>query len=128
MVATARAFAAALAAEGLPVFSTSKGYTGSHQFALEAATLGGGQAASRRLRKAGFLACGIGLPVAPVEGDMNGLRFGTPELCRLGMVEADMPRLARLVAQALWSPTPEDLAPEVAAWRRTFDRLHFVRR
>lgn len=35
------------------------------------------QAASKTLRKAGFLACGIGLPVSDVDGDMNGLRIGT---------------------------------------------------
>jgi len=127
MVATARALAEALAGEGLPVFATSQGHTGSHQFAIEAAAFGGGQAAAKRLRRAGLLACGIGLPIAAVEGDVNGLRLGTPELCRWGMVEADMPRLARLIAQALRSTEPEALAPDVAAWRATFDRLHFVR-
>ncbi|KZM51414.1 aminotransferase class I/II-fold pyridoxal phosphate-dependent enzyme [Labrenzia sp. OB1] len=126
MAATAAALAEALAADGLPVFSTSKGITASHQFALEAAAFGGGQTASKKLRKAGFLACGIGLPIAPVDGDMNGLRFGTPELVRWGMTEADMPKLARLIAEALRSNDPAAMAQKVAAWRGTFDTLHFV--
>ncbi|PVB62903.1 aminotransferase class I/II-fold pyridoxal phosphate-dependent enzyme [Labrenzia sp. 011] len=126
MAATAAALAEALAADGLPVFSTSKGITASHQFALEAAAFGGGQTASKKLRKAGFLACGIGLPVAPVDGDMNGLRFGTPELVRWGMTQKDMPALARLIAEALRSNDPEAMAGRVAEWRRSFDTLHYI--
>ena len=126
MAATSKALAAALSVEGLPVFSTSKGMTASHQFALEAAALGGGQTASKKLREAGFLACGIGLPIAPVDGDLNGLRIGTPELVRWGMTEDDMPGLAKLIAEALRSNDPATLATRVADWRRTFDKLHFV--
>ena len=127
MIETAQALAAALAAEGLPVFAAGRGYTASHQFALEAASFSGGQAAARHIRRAGLLACGIGLPVAEVPGDMNGLRLGTPEIVRWGMTPTDMPELARLIAAALASDRPEALAPEVAAWRKRFDRLHFIR-
>ncbi|GAB4576783.1 MAG: serine hydroxymethyltransferase [Roseibium sp.] len=126
MAATAQALAAALEACGLPVYRTAKGVTASHQFALEAAAFGGGQTASKKLRKAGFLACGIGLPVASVEGDLNGLRIGTPELVRWGMGVADMPRLARLIDEALRSNDPEAMAGRVAEWRKSFDRLHYV--
>lgn len=127
MSATALALAEALAAEGVPVFSTSGGYTASHQFAVEAARYGGGQAASKTLRKAGILACGIGLPVAEVDGDVNGLRLGTPEIVRWGMTVDHMPRLAGIIAGALSSGAPEDMAEDVAAWRGTFGRLHYIR-
>lgn len=127
MVTTAKALAEALAAEDIPVFATSQGYTGSHQFALEAAAFGGGQAAAKHLRKASILACGIGLPIAPVDGDINGLRLGTPELCRWGMTAGDMPQLAGFIAKALRAARPEALAPEVGEWRGSFDRLHFIR-
>lgn len=127
MISTATALASALAEEGLPVFSTKQGYTASHQFALVAAPFGGGQTASKKLREAGFLACGIGLPIAEVDGDMNGLRFGTPELVRWGMQDADMPALARLIAEALRSNDPGAMAGRVGEWRRSFKDLHFVR-
>ena len=127
MVATARALAEALQDEGLPVYSSGHRVTASHQFALAAASLGGGQAASKKLRQAGFLACGIGLPIAPVEGDMNGLRFGTPELVRWGMKETDMPQLARLIAEALRSNDPAAMADRVSDWRRQFAQLHYIR-
>jgi len=126
MAATAGVLADALAADGLPVFATSKGITASHQFALKAAPFGGGQAASKKLRQAGFLACGIGLPIAPVEGDMNGLRIGTPELVRWGMDEQHMPQLGKLIAEALRSNDPAAMAGRVADWRQQFDSLHFI--
>lgn len=127
MVDTAQALAEALGAEGLPLFRTARGVTGSHQFAVEAEAWGGGQAASRRLRLAGFLACGIGLPRPPVAGDVNGLRLGTPEICRWGLRTGDMPRMAALIAAALTKDDPAHLADEVADWRSGFDRVHFIR-
>ena len=126
MIATAQALAAALEAEGLPVFKAGGTATRSHQFALRAADFGGGQAAARHLRQAGFLACGIGLPLAPVPGDMNGLRLGTPEIVRRGMTPEHAPVMARLIARALRSPEPAGLRAETAAWRQQFDGLHYV--
>jgi glycine hydroxymethyltransferase len=125
MVALARALSQAMITEGLPVYRPER-LTHSHQFALEAASFGGGQAASKHLRRAGFLASGIGLPLPEVPGDANGIRIGTPELVRWGLTEGDAPRLADLISRALRSDTPEALAPEVAQWRSTFDRVHFV--
>ena len=105
------------------MFADRDGFTGSHQFAVLAKSFGGGQAASKTLRKAGFLACGIGLPAPDVEGDMNGLRIGTPELVRWGVTTDHADRLADLVARGL---AGEEIAQDVAEWRRSFDTLHFV--
>ncbi len=126
MVALSRALARALADRGLPVHAIDRGATTSHQFAVEAAGFGGGQAASKRLRKAGFLACGIGLPGPGVEGDLNGLRIGTPELVRRGVTLADVPALADLIAEGLRANRPEDVAPRTAALRARFSGLHFI--
>ena len=117
----------ALAAEGLAVHGAEQGYTRSHQFALDAIPFGGGQTASKKLRKAGFLACGIGLPGKTIEGDLNGLRIGTPELVRWGMSEADMPQLAALIAEGLRANDPEAVAPRTAAFRGQFQQLHYIR-
>lgn len=126
MIAVAQAFAEALDGAGIPVFAKAKGYTKSHQFAVEAARFGGGQTAAKALRKAGFLACGIGLPIAPLVKDLNGLRFGTPELVRWGVTVEDVKNLAILVAEALNRPDPESMAAEVASLRKSFDKLHFI--
>ena len=54
----------------------------SHQFAVEAARWGWRQTAGPNAwARAGLLACGIGLPIAAVEGDVNGLRLGVPGSC-----------------------------------------------
>ena len=126
MVDTAQALAAEMQKLGMPVFETATGPTSSHQFAIRAAGYAGGQAASKILRQAGFLACGIGLPIEAVEGDMNGLRIGTPELVRWGMTPEHMPRLAHLINDALRANDPAGIAAEVAKWRSEFDSLHYI--
>ena len=127
MVALARALADALRAQGLPVFATAQGNTRSHQFAIEAASFGGGQAASRTLRQAGFLACGIGLPIDTVDGDMNGLRIGTPELVRRGVTPDHASQLAVLIAEGLRANDPTSVAPRTAALRAQFEDMHYIR-
>ena len=127
MAGTARALASELADRGLPVFSTSRGHTTSHQFAIAAAEFGGGQAAAKKLRRANILTCGIGLPIDALEGDMNGLRFGTPEIVRWGMTEDDMPELAALIARGLrGNDATEAVAADVTQFRRRFQKMHFV--
>lgn len=128
MIATAIRLAAELPWLGVPVFAAARGGTNSHQFAVMAHQYGGGQKAARRLRQANLLACGIGLPVPAVDGDLPGLRLGTAEVTRLGMTEADMPQLADLLARGLDPDVdPADLAPEVTEWRANFSGIHFVR-
>lgn len=125
MVSTAQRLAQELTALEVPVFAADRGSTLSHQFAVLAAGYGGGQTAAARLRRANLLACGIGLPVDPVAGDLNGLRLGTPEIARLGMTAADMPQLATFIARALHGD-PAAVAPAVTAWRSRFTGVHFV--
>ncbi len=126
MIATAQTFAAELQRAGVPVFTTPQGVTNSHQFAIEAAPYGGGQTVSKKLRQAGFLACGIGLPIPEVAGDMNGLRIGTPELVRWGVTPQNVSEIAALFARALTSNDPAALAAETRALRSQFDKLHYI--
>ena len=81
---------------------------------------------AQKLRQAGFLACGIGLPLRQIAGDMNGLRMGSPEIVRWGVSSNDTDTLAALIARALRSDEPGDLTPMVARIRRGFDTLHFM--
>lgn len=128
MAATAKALAQALAERQVPVFARERGMTTSHQFAIEAAAYGGGQAAAKRLRAANILSCGIGLPLAEVPGDVNGLRLGTPEIVRFGMKPEHMPALAGFIADGLSGAHPaEAVAADVTAFRRRFGRLHYMR-
>ncbi|MEL7397426.1 MAG: serine hydroxymethyltransferase, partial [Pseudomonadota bacterium] len=127
MIDLAQALAVALDARGVPVFAKAQGFTTSHQFAVEAAPYGGGQAASKTLRRAGFLACGIGLPLTEVQGDMNGLRIGTPELVRWGVAPEHAEELAELITAGL-GPDPDAVAvaDRVSELRGQFAQLHFM--
>ncbi|MEZ5923958.1 MAG: aminotransferase class I/II-fold pyridoxal phosphate-dependent enzyme [Hyphomicrobiaceae bacterium] len=128
MVRTAEALAVALETAGLPVHKTRRGATASHQLAIEAGRFGGGQTMAKKLRHGNILASGIGLPIADVAGDMNGLRLGTNEIVRWGMAAEHMPELASYLARVLkGNELPEVVAPDVTAFRKTFQKLHYVR-
>jgi glycine hydroxymethyltransferase len=72
--------------------------------------------------------CGIGLPLPPVAGDLNGIRIGTQEVTRWGMAPADMSAVARFIARvALHREEPAQVRGEVIGFRRAFQKLCFVR-
>lgn len=126
MIATAKAMAEQLDRHGVPVFARDRGFTASHQFAIEAARYGGGQNAAGHLRKAGFLACGIGLPLAEIDGDLNGLRIGTPEIVRWGVTRENVAEITALLAEALDATDPSRLAGPVRELRGRYRTMHFV--
>ncbi len=126
MVGVASALAEELNRLGVAVYSGAKGFTSSHQFALMAESYGGGQAASKKLRKANLLASGIGLPVAAVAGDMNGIRLGTPEIVRWGVARKDAKQLAEFIQKALAANDPSGLAADVSHFRSRFNKLHYI--
>ena len=68
---------------------------------------------------------GADLPIAPVEGDVNGLRLGVPEIVRLGMKPEHMGELGALIARAL-GERPDEAAADVEAFRRRFRELHYI--
>ena len=128
MVRTAQALARALQDLDIPVFETAQGATQSHAFAVPAHEFGGGQTASKHLYRAGIIACGIGIPAPEIPNDMNAVRLGTPETTRFGIGQGpdDIATLASLIARALRSKTPQDLASETASFRSTFNTLHYI--
>ena len=127
MVQTSQALAQNLHNQGVAIFAADKGFTTSHQFAILAAPYGGGQTAARRMAQAGLLACGIGLPINEVPGDLNGLRIGTPEAVRIGMKLEHMPQLATLIAASLQlDADSEHIHREVIEWRKQFSGVHYT--
>ena len=77
--------------------------------------------------EAGLLACGIGLPIEQVEGDLNGLRIGTPEIVRIGMKVAHMQDLAGFIARSLDSSVePKSVQSEITEWRKQFSDVHYT--
>ena len=127
MVKTSQALAQHLQNLGVNIFASDKGFTTSHQFAILAAPYGGGQTAARRMGEAGLLACGIGLPIEQVEGDLNGLRIGTPEIVRIGMKVEHMQDLAGFIARSLdTNVDPKSIQREITEWRKQFSGVHYT--
>ena len=127
MSEAARSLAGALMEFGLPVHASATGGTTSHQLAIEASRWNGGQTAAKVLRRANVLACGIGLPIATLAHDSNGLRLGVNELVRWGMTAADMKTVAGYIARTLdGSEEPARVAAEVTAFRSCFSKVHYV--
>ncbi|GMG81001.1 serine hydroxymethyltransferase [Paralimibaculum aggregatum] len=124
MVAAARTLAAELYRHGLPVAFAGDDATRSHALALQAARWGGGAAMAARLRRAGLLACPIGLPDGR-DGVAEGLRIGTSEISRRGMGVEEMGALAELIARAL-EGDPAAVAPDVGRLAARHDRLRHV--
>jgi glycine hydroxymethyltransferase len=120
MVATARALAGALAEAGVPVHG-SEPFTRSHAFALDAGPEAGPSTA-QRLRRANLLTSAIGLP----HGAGDGVRVGTNELVRWGLTVDHVAELADLISQAWSADDPAGIAPDVTAFRRRFDKVHYV--
>jgi glycine hydroxymethyltransferase len=129
MAQTARALAEQLAQIGLPVYAREKGFTTSHQVVIAAEKFNGGQTVSKLLRRANLLASGIGLPLPAVEGDLNGLRLGTPEIVRWGMEAESMPEVAKFFKRVLIDhEEAERVAKDVSIFRSEFQNLRYVRK
>jgi glycine hydroxymethyltransferase len=116
VVANARALAAALATEGLPLVAAAQGFTASHQIHVDRPGLRaehglGPGALARRLERRRLLI------------DLVG-RIGVAEATRLGLAPADMPRLAHLLVEA--GVRNRNVTAEVRAWRRSFRGLRFA--
>ncbi|MBL8894768.1 MAG: aminotransferase class I/II-fold pyridoxal phosphate-dependent enzyme, partial [Rhizobiales bacterium] len=128
-IRNAQALGGALADLGIDVHSAEgRGVTESHHLAIRAAPYGGGQTASKHLAKANILLCGIGLPIATVNGDLNGIRIGTQEVTRFGMKEDAMQPIAHVMARVLIDgEDPAIVRPDVVAFRRQFPGMAFVR-
>ena len=126
MIETAKKLASELDKLGLPIFAKEKGFTTSHQFAIIANQFGGGQTASKKLAKAGLLACGINIPGPTVDGDNNAIRIGTPEIVRIGMKPEHMVELADLIYRGLTLTDPTQVRNEVIEFRKRFIGVNFV--
>ncbi len=113
MLDSAQRLAAELGVRNVAVHQCGDIATRSHAFALDARQTGGGGNTARHLRRANLLASAIGLP----SGGDDGVRVGTNELARLGASPDDMPGLADLIARALKSDSPEEVAGATSDWR-----------
>jgi glycine hydroxymethyltransferase len=130
IIANSQALGAALVAVGIACVTDGSippagpRYSRSHTLLLRVAEFGKADAVAERLEAAGIITTGGLLP--DVLGG-QGIRVGTQEITRHGMTAADMPAVARLIAEALRGTRPaEAISADVAALVRAFPRVGYT--
>jgi glycine hydroxymethyltransferase len=103
VVRNAQAFAKALHGRGVPVVGEERGFTRSHQVAVDCSPFGGGKESARRLCEQGIVANSNMLPGDDPKTalDPRGIRFGVQEMTRFGAGPDDMGAAAELVEACL---------------------------
>jgi glycine hydroxymethyltransferase len=124
MVVNAQALAAALEDEGFRVLARDRGYTRTHQVFLELGD--SAQTFEKRCQAANILVSDCALVGGMALKQRTGARLATHELTRLGMTEADMVEVARLIRRAARdAEDPSVLALEVARLLARFPRITY---
>jgi glycine hydroxymethyltransferase len=121
-IANAQALGRALSDNGFDVARHDGEFTRSHHLAIDALTIGGGDAAAVRLGDAGVYLSGISLPWQRIDEGLRGLRIGTQEITRRGFTPEHQPAVADLIRRALIDrEPPERVRVDAIALRRSIN-------
>ena len=131
VVSNAQALAQALHERGFHILGEKKGFTRSHQVAIDISDRGDGGTLEKDLERANIIVNRQLLP-----GDIQagrhymhpgGLRLGTQEVTRLGMRETEMVQISEFIKQVIVDRKPsENIRRDVEDFRSEFQRIHFA--
>ena len=130
VIANARALAEALHGHGFKVLGEGKGYTRSHQVAVDVLDHSDGGAAEAVLEKANIIVNRQLIP-GDIKAGRNyfhpgGIRLGVSEITRLGMKKAEMVEIAEYIRRAIIDKRdPKRLSSEVRSFRKDFQKVHY---
>ena len=127
VIQNSRAFATALAGEGLTIEGDpSRGFTDTHQVLLRVARAQGGRLAEL-LEDNNIISNSQGLYDDSSFTAASGIRMGTQEMTRFGMTEPDFAELATLLAAIVRGDGQGDRwREEVATMRGRFREMQYV--
>jgi glycine hydroxymethyltransferase len=110
IVKNSQVLAKALDERGIPVLAANRGYTQSHQVIANVKSFGGGLEAAGKLAEANIITNKNLIPEdKPENWDRpSGLRIGTIEITRLGLIETDMPAIADFFERILVKREPTE--------------------
>jgi glycine hydroxymethyltransferase len=110
IVKNSQALAKSLDQRGIPVLAAKRGYTQSHQVIANVKLFGGGLDAAAKLAEANIVTNKNLVPEdKPEDWDQPaGLRIGTIEITRLGLMEDDMPAIADFFERILVKREPTE--------------------
>jgi len=103
IVKNSQALGKALDERGVPVLAAHRGYSQSHQVIADVKQFGGGLDVAHKLAEANLVTNKNLIPGdRPEDWDRpSGLRIGTIEITRLGLMESDMATVADFMARVL---------------------------
>ncbi|MEM7534441.1 MAG: aminotransferase class I/II-fold pyridoxal phosphate-dependent enzyme [Chloroflexota bacterium] len=121
IVKNSQALGKALDERGIPMLAAERGYSSTHQVIANVKQFGGGLDVAHKLAEANLITNKNLIPGdAPEDWDRpSGLRIGTIEVTRLGLMEADMATIADFMARVLVQ------GEDVASVRRDVEDFRF---
>lgn len=127
-IANAKALGQALYETGLDVLCEKKGFTESHQIAIDVSKHKGGAKVASNLERANIIANKNLLPWDDVNNADNpsGIRLGVQELTRLNMKESEMQEVASFIKRVVVdAESPEKVKKDVMHLKRRYQIVHY---
>ena len=130
VITNAKALGQALNDIGLTGLAEHKGFTESHQIAVDVTKYGLGGDMERALENANIIVNRQLLPGDIQAGrhyqNPGGIRIGTSEVTRLGMKKSDMVEVARFIKRVVVDKEePKKVKQSVAEFRKNFQNVHY---
>jgi len=131
IVTNAQALGQALHERGLSTLAESKGFTKSHQLAVDTTKHGLGGDIEKALEKANIIVNRQLLPGDIQAGrhyqNPGGIRLGVSEITRLGMKRSQMAEVAEFIKRVVVDKEPpEKVRSDVAMFRKDFQKIHYA--
>jgi glycine hydroxymethyltransferase len=127
-VKNAQAAGQHLCENGVEVLCESKGFTRSHQIAIDVSEFGGGKKVAQELEEANIILNKNLLPYDDQNDRDNpsGLRIGFQDVTRRGFRESDVKHLCDLILSVIkGKQKPSEVKESVAALKKEFDRVKY---
>ena len=130
VIKNAKALGTALSESGFKVLGEKRGFTQSHQIAVNVLDYSDGGKVEAELEKANII---VNRQLIP--GDLKagrnyfhpgGIRLGVSEITRLGMKESEMKEIASFIKKIIIEKKdPQKLKTKVKAFRRDYQKVHY---
>ena len=131
VINNAKILAESLANFGFRVLGEKRGYTESHQLAVDVSNFGDGGTIEKELEKANIILNRQLLPGDIKSGKHfmhpSGVRIGVPEVTRLGMKESEMKEIASFIKQIVIDKSDSNkVGSAVSKFREQFQKVHYA--
>lgn len=126
IITNAKVLAQSLYEEGVDVLCEHKGFTESHQIAINVLKQGGGAEVAKKLESANIITNKNLLPSDKDPEEPTGIRLGVQELTRIGMKESEMREIASLIGRVIIANADETKVKEdVIELRKGFQHVQY---